>query len=299
MTTWRSDGGGHDVLANGPKGPPSTSARIGWTAAVCLVVGALAGAQVDDVLDDRRLASARPLLSAGVIQEAADPDGDARFAVPLYNGGSREVTVDSVTVPGWVTQGSEFRTATIRPGGWAIVPLRARVDCADIGSASPKRLTVRSSTSKGTFEQTVAMPARSAVLDDEGARLCLDPLGSVPTAQALGGSWLVEEAGTARGTLLRLRGDGTFAIDPDLYRFGVALDALGRFTWTGSELRVTAEGGHDCSPGDRAVWDVTLLLDGRLHIRHRPSRERWCGIEDGEVWIARRVPVGTVARISP
>jgi hypothetical protein len=299
VTTWHPGGGDHEVLAQEPPAPRSTSARFWGTAAVCIALGALAGAQVDDALDARQLESGPPLLSAGVIQENPDPAGDLRFAVPLYNRGTREVTVDSVAALGWVTQGSRSRTVTIPPERWAMVPLRAQVDCAAIGPKAPDRLTVRSSTPQGSFEQEVPMPATSRVLDDEGSRLCVDPLGSAPAAQDLVGSWIVEEAGRFRGTMVRLREDGTFAIDPDLYRFGTVINALGTFTRNGAELRLSSEGGQDCRSGDRTVWGMTLLLDGRLHIRHGPSEGRWCGIEDGEVWVARRVPVGTAALSAP
>lgn len=292
MTTWRPDGGEHEVLSQGRESPRGSRARAGLGALACLTLGALVGAQVDDAFDDRRaaeeLAAVPPVLSAGVIQESPDPVGERRFAVPLHNGGRVQVAVDSVTAEGWASREARPATVTIPAGGWVMVPLLAHVDCDAIGATAPERLTVRSTTAQGTFEQVVSMPAPSRVLDDEGSRLCLEPVGSAPTRDEVVGTWYVEEAGRFRGTTLRLRADGTFAIDPDLYRFGPVLDALGRFTGTGATLRLTASGGHYCRPGDHARWDLTLLEDGRLHIRHRPDHATWCGIVAGEVWIARR-----------
>lgn len=301
MTTWHPDGGGSELLSHGDGAPRRSPARVWGTALVCLALGALAGFQVHDALEDRRsaqeLAAAPPVLSAGVIQENPDPVGDRRVAVPMYNGGSTEVTVDSVVAAGWVPRDSRFQAVTIPPGGWAMVPLLVQIDCGAVGVAAPG-LTVRSTTAHGTFEQSLPTPATARVLTDERSRLCLDPVGSAPTAQDLVGSWFVEEAGRSSGTVVRLRGDGTFAIDPDVFRFGADLNALGSFTRSGATLRLTAVGGHDCRAGDRTVWDLTLLEDRRLHIRHRP-RERWCEIEDGEVWIARRVPGPIAPRPGP
>ncbi|MGH3369464.1 MAG: hypothetical protein ACRDPR_05640 [Nocardioidaceae bacterium] len=301
MTTW-DPGGGREVLSQGDGAPHRSAARVWGTAAACLALGALAGGQIDDALDDRRaaqeLAAAPPVLSAGVVQENPRPVGDLRLAVPLFNGGSAAVTVDSVAAAGWATRDGRFRAVAIPPDSWLMVPMLARVECAEVGASAPQRLTVVSRTAHGTFEQSLPMPAAAPVLVDERARLCLDPVGSVPTADDLVGSWLVEEAGSAVGTVVRLREDGTFAIDPDVSRFGTDLNALGSFlgafpgtsTRSGATLRLTAEAGHDCRPGDRTRWGLTLLEDGRLHIRHRPDRERWCGIEGGEVWVARRLP---------
>lgn len=280
------------MLSHG--GARNASARVWVTAAVCLALGALAGVQVDDALDDRRAAreraSAAPTVSAGVIQESPDPGGGPRFVVPIHNGGAAEITVDHVAAPGWVVGDARFGAVTIPPHGWAVVPLPVQVDCAASGAAAPERLTVRSTTAHGTFEQDVAMPASSPVLTAEASRLCVEPSGTAPGGREVVGTWVVEEAGAQRGTLFRLRGDGTFAIDPDLFRFGPGLDALGTFTGAGPALRLTAAAGHACRPGDRTTWRLTLLEDGRLHVRHRPDDVRWCDIEDGEVWVARRVP---------
>jgi len=258
------------------------------------VLGALAGAQVDDALDDRRAAEERkaspPVLSAGVIQENPEPGGDVRFAVPMYNGGPGEVTVDSVVAVGWVPGSSPLEAVTIPPDSWVMLPLLVQVDCDARGATAPERLTVRSSTVHGDFEQVVPMPSTARVLTDERSRLCLEPVGSVPTVQDLVGSWYVEEAASFTRTVVRLREDGTFAIDPDVLRFGADLNALGTFTRSGATLRLTAAAGQGCRPGDRTAWGLTLLENGRLHIRHRPRRESWCGIEDGEVWVARRIP---------
>lgn len=303
MATWHPGGGDREVLSQGHGTPRGSSVRVWGTAAVCLALGAVVGAQIDDALDDRRLAaqleSAAPVLSAGVIQENPDPVGDLRFAVPLHNGGSGEVTVESVTATGWVVPDGGSRAVKVPPDSWVMVPLLVQIDCGAIGATAPERLTVRSSTAQRTFQQTLPMPASSRILTDEGSRLCLPPSGSVPTTEDLFGTWLVEEAGKHLGTLVRLREDGTFAIDPDLFRFGTDLDALGTFTRSGPALRLSAQGGHDCRARDRTVWGLTLLEDGRLHIRHRPTRERWCGIEDGEVWVARRVPARTAPRSPP
>ena len=294
MTTSYPGGDGREVLSQGETAPRSGSARVWGPAAVCLALGVLVGAQLDDVLDERRatqqLEAAHPALSAGVIQEAPDAAGDLRFAVPLYNGGSGEVTVNSVTAVGWVVRDSRAHGVTIPPDSWAMLPLLVQIDCDAIGGAAPERLTVRVATAHESFEQWLSMPAPSPALTREAARLCLRPQGSVPTRQDLQGSWRVEEAGRYRGTVVRLRADGTFAIDPDLLRFGPELDAVGTYARSGGTLRLAAEGGSDCRRGDRTTWAVTLLEDGRLHIRHRPGRGPWCGVERGEVWVARAIP---------
>lgn len=288
MTTWHPEGGHGEVLDLGGRTRPGTLLRVAGTALVCLVLGGLAGARIDDAFERRAAREAAPVLAAGVIQEHPDPEGERRFAVPLHNGGPITVTVDSATADGWLGRDAEPAAVAIPPGGWVMLPLRTRIDCAALGTTAPTRLTVRTTTPGGSLEQELAMPAPSRALDAEGARLCVAPSGSVPSRQEALGTWYVEEAGADRGTLLRLRADGTFAIDPDLFRFGPALDALGTFVGSGGLLRVTARGGHDCRAGDRTRWRITLLEDGRLHIRHEPVRARWCGIEAGEVWIARR-----------
>lgn len=292
VTTWRPDGGDPEVLSHGQRAPRSAAGRLWATAAVCLGLGALAGVQIDDAVDRRNAAGegVPPALSVGVIQENPDPVADLRFSVPIHNGGSGEVTIDSVVAEGWVIQDSRFEPVTIAPDDWAMLPLPVQVDCRTFDAAGPERLTIRSTTSGGSFEQGIATAAPSAVLIDEGARLCLERLGSVPTARDVVGTWYVEEAGTHRGTMFRLREDGTFAIDPDLSRFGPDLDALGTFSRSGATLRLRAGSGHDCRRGDRTRWRLTLLEDGRLHVRHAPEGESWCGIEGGEVWVARRVP---------
>jgi hypothetical protein len=278
-----------------PRWPGSSSRLFSRLcgAAVCLALGALGGVQIDDALDARRAGQERddapPELSAGVIQEYPDPDSGLLFAVPVFNGGSSEVSVESVSAEAWVARDARFRTVTILPQRWAMVPLPLQIDCDAIGAAAPESLTVRASTANGTFEQSLKMPVPSRVLGDEGWRLCLDPRGSSPTARDLYGSWFVEEAGRFRRTVVRLREGGTFAIDPDVFAFGADLNAVGTFTRSGSGLRLTAGGGRDCRPGDRTTWILTLLDDGRLHIRHRSSGASWCRIDDGEVWVARRI----------
>ena len=267
---------------------------MAWVvAAVCFASGALGGVLVDDALDDRRGApdrdTAAPALSAGVIQEYPDPVGDLLFAVPLHNGGSADITVDSVRADGWVPRNADSRAVTIPPESWVMLPLPVEIDCDVIGAQAPESLTVRVSTSEGTFEQRLPMPASSRVLGDAGWRLCLEPRGSVPTTQDLYGSWFVEEAGRFRRTVVRLREGGTFAIDPDVFAFGADLNAVGTFTPTRSGIRLVAGGGRDCRPGDRTRWNLTLLEDGRLHIRHRTGGESWCRIDDREVWVARRI----------
>ena len=277
----------------GAKGSWHLSGRVWGVAALCLALGALAGVQIDDVLDARRAAdeldTAPPALSAGVIQEYPDPVGDLLFAVPVYNGGSSEVTVDSVFADAWVSRDAQVQAVTILPERWAMVPLPVQIDCDAIGAAGPRSLTVRATSANGTSEQRLTMPAPSRVLGDAGWRLCMEPRGSTPTAQDVYGSWFIEEAGRFRRTIVRLREGGTFAIDPDVFAFGADLNALGTFTRSGARLRLTAGGGRDCRPGDRTTWVLTLLPDGRLHIRHRPSGASWCRIDDGEVWVARRI----------
>lgn len=291
MTTWHPEGGNGEVLSLGREAPRSARTRVGVIALVCLALGVLLGTQVDDAVERRTTReSGPPPLVAGVIQENPDPADERRFAVPVHNGGTVAVNVGAVTAEGWVSLESGSEAVTIRPGEWLMLPLRAQIDCAVVGAAAPERLTVRTTTVGGTGEvrQELRMPAASRPLQQEGTRLCDEPSGSVPSAQEVVGTWYVEEAGADRGTLLKLRPDGTFAIDPDLFRFGSALDALGSFHLSGGTLWLTARGGHDCRPGEDTRWQLTLLEDGRLHIRHQPGRTRWCGIETGEVWIARR-----------
>ena len=305
MASSHVDNEDHEVLSMGGdgsrrswpgrrgNGPSHLPGRAWIAAAACVASGALGGVYIDDALDSRRAArgldAAPPALSAGVIQEYPDPVGDLLFAVPLHNGGSGRVTVDSVYAEGWLPRNADSRAVTIPPESWVMLPLPVEIDCDVIGAQAPESVTVRASTSEGTFEQRLRMPASSRTLGDAGWRLCLEPRGSVPTAEDLYGSWFVEEAGRFRRTVVRLREGGTFAIDPDVFAFGADLNAVGTFAPTRSGIRLRAGGGRDCRPGDRTTWMLTLLEDGRLHIRHNSGGESWCRIDDREVWVARRI----------
>lgn len=85
--------------------------------------------------------------------------------------------------------------------------------------------------------------------------------GPAPTAADLDGIWTLEDS----SHLLRFAAaDGTFAIDDS----GALIDGLedaGTFSLSGNTLTLVAAGSAKCEDGQRAVWQVELLGDGRLH----------------------------------
>ena len=131
MARWRPDGEAPEVLSHGPEGHRVIPASA-WLGVLCLVAGVVIGVKLEDAQRARD-----PVLTAGVIQLNPDRSDDRRFAVPLHNGGSAEVTVRSVVAAGWVVPDGRLRPVPIRPGRWVMVPLLVHIDCRVV-AADPR-----------------------------------------------------------------------------------------------------------------------------------------------------------------
>jgi len=120
---------------------------------------------------------------------------------------------------------------------------------------------------------------------------CRDRPGHMPRRQDLAGVWIVDQGNFFAGRMLiELNADGTFAMDPGTSLFS-APGAYGVFTYRSGSLTLATRGGRDCQPGDRSLWQVGLMSDGRLRLKVITFYDSVCTVEAGEVWIARRVSV--------
>jgi hypothetical protein len=101
--------------------------------------------------------------------------------------------------------------------------------------------------------------------------------------------WIVDEANFFAGKMLiRLNSTGTFAMDPFTTLFSRP-GAYGRFGYRAGNLALSTRGGQDCPRGDRSLWRMGMMSDGRLRMSLISSYHSVCTVQAGEVWIARRV----------
>ena len=207
------------------------------------------------------------------------------FVATIFNVGDREVRITDVAPAGWRATSSPV---TIAAGGSAEVSVDVSVDCRQT-PAPTDEVIVHGTSSGRSVVRALRLPAVPTALTEEYNRLCASPPEHMPRRQELLGVWIVDEADFFAGRMLiRLNADGTFAMDPFTTLFSEP-GKYGRFSYSGGNLVMVSRGGQDCPPGDRSLWRVGLLSDGRLRITLINSYRSVCRVATGEVWIARRV----------
>jgi hypothetical protein len=207
------------------------------------------------------------------------------FVATIFNVGDREVRITDVAPGGWPATSSPV---TIAAGASAEVPVDVSADCRRT-TAPTNEVIVHATSSGRSVVRTLRLPAVPTALTEEYNRLCASPPEHLPRRHELLGVWIVDEADFFAGRMLiRLNTDGTFAMDPFTTLFSDP-GKYGRFTYSRGNLVMVSRGGQDCPPGDRSLWRVGLLSDGRLRITLVNSYRSVCRAATGEVWIARRV----------
>lgn len=290
VTTWSPVGPGHEVLSYGSDRPPRRPPRLLiWVAAASLAVGFLVGSQVglpSEETPAREAAGVR--LAAGAVTKVDQEVEDARFEIPLFNPGQEEVEARVVALFGWEPELAENPSIVIPPATWASAPFSAPPNCT-IYPDSVMVARVRTETASGSEVQTVPLPQRAEVLDEYHNGVCAPRF--VPSEGQLDGVWVVEQGHTGflPGEMLLRFGPGSrFAIDPTGSLFTTHPWAHGTYELEDENLTLTIEGGVDCQAGERLLWTVGILPEGRLHIRHQPETRGVCDVRS-TLWIARRL----------
>lgn len=260
-----------------------------WVAAAGLAVGFLVGSQVGGPPEETSVREAPGVrLAAGAVTKVSDEVEDSRFEIPLFNPGEEQVEARVVALAGWQPDLTENRSVVIPPATWGSAPFSAPPNCT-IYPDSVMVARVRTDTESGTEDQRVPLPERAEVLDDHHNGVCAPRF--IPAAEQLTGVWVVEQGRTGflPGEMLLRFGPGSrFAIDPTGSLFSAHPWAHGRYDLEDENLTLTIDGGVDCRAGERLLWTVGILPEGRLHIRHQPDSRGVCDVR-ATLWIARRL----------
>jgi hypothetical protein len=209
------------------------------------------------------------------------------FLVTLSNVGRSPVEVLGVRPHGWAARTSPVGV----PAGQSVdIPVDVSLDC--LSTPPPSNLVdVRIATGGASRTLQLSMAEAPPALQEEYSRRCGWQFLRRPGPKNVLGTWEVEDGGPAfTGKMLfRFSRDGHYAMD-----YGTHLDndpgAAGRYRLSPQgRLTLTTLIGGDCGRGNRAVWDVGLQADGRLHIRQLSRYDGYCTVERGDVWIAKRV----------
>jgi hypothetical protein len=276
-----------DLIVLGPRSPRRGRAMLGVAAVALVAVSVLGGWRWG-----RSSEPAAPVPASRAIELVAGPfeanleaTEGPEFVIPIYNVGDRAVRVTNVAPGMWRATSSPV---TLAPGASAEVPVDVSIDCRQ--TPSPTGEVVVHATSSGrSAVQTLHLPSVPRVLTEEYERLCVVPAGRVPGRQELVGVWIVDEGNFFAGQMLiDLEANGTWAMDPGTNLFSEP-GAYGVFTYRPGGLTLFTRGGRDCRRGDRSLWRVGLMSDGRLRMKVVTFADSLCTLEDGEVWIARRV----------
>ncbi len=280
--------GDPEVLSHGDP-PPRTPARATIVAAALVLAGAAVGVGAQRTFGPSPTPAAAhgaEHVIAGALYASSKAASPAGYSVPLYNPGSRSLTVLDVDPVGWKAHN---KPVDIPPRQWAEVPLGVDMSCDSTPDVTSK-LRVRLDLGNGRVEQVVPLSTRADILVEEHRRRCDAPIGRVPSRRELLGTWLVDEGRDAAGTMVfRLDADGSFAMDYERSMLDDDPVSYGSFTYDHGLVVLSTQGGRGCASGDENSWDATLLRDGRLHLRFGSQLGNYCRVDDGEVWVARKV----------
>jgi hypothetical protein len=262
-------------------------------AAFLLGTAAVAGFGANELLDEPAHSSppdSTGRVVAGMLVETPDTN-PAAMVVPLRNDSANPVTVSGVTPVGWRAYGD---AVTLPPGQWVDVPVWLTLECGRMPEPTD-RLTMRTVAGRDvrgarTTARSVSMSDVPRALTELRHRLCELPLGRQVASNELVGTWVVEGARTYGGHLfVRIREDGRFALSSSDGRLDQEIMVTGRSRLHGDWLRLDAQGGWFCAPGDSFLWRVGVLSEGWLRIGHETYYDNVCQVDDREVWVARRI----------
>lgn len=284
-----ADHGVPDVLEIGRDPRPPGIALVVTIGALCLGTGAALGATLlrEDPVPP---GTGRVLLSVGSVTENPDVFGSTRYLIPVHNLGDRAVTIQTVSVQGWRTDGGPHETAAVLPGGWQTVPVLADSLCDGVGS--DLRLVVVSGA-VGDREFRAEIPAYQSLdilMRDQSLR-CFGHSGRAPTAEEMRGTWLVRDGEHLPGTILvHFLAQGRLALHDSTKPTVVGSESLrGRWSLTGSEVEVVLDSGQHCSLGTRWTWEVAIEQETTLYLRRAGRAENGCRPDLDRVWAAERV----------
>jgi len=148
---------------------------LAGVAAICLVVGFLAGGRTDVLprgSTEEPSSSTMP-LTAGAIDpgRGGDAANDDDFELPLFNWTDTRIDVTVVHLDGWSSR-LQSATTSISAATWGVVPFSARAHCDSPPPAHVRFVRLRVRTSAAVSEEELPLPGGGRAVLAHHEALC-------------------------------------------------------------------------------------------------------------------------------